>query len=215
MVCAFIVRVDLLTHAHCASRSVTTLKHHVLIASSRVCTPGSYAAQPQLAPSHPVPASWFPLCPLATSVNAQCSKRISAVHFRPHSPKPSRVNVGGSESSDSPVQVAFQVDRPSPATGRLSLSGVSNLKGESVLRREGLSAPWHKRGHSCSHRDGPGPAGITLGSRGLGFWPAHCRRLYSAGFDGVLLVKLNLTAVRQAGRTVTLNLGAWRDSVAC
>ena len=154
MVCAFIVRVDLLTHAHCASRSVTTLKHHVLITSSRVCTPGSYAAQPQLAPSHPVPASWFPLCPLATSVNAQCSnlKRISAVHFRPHSPKPSSVNVGGSESSDS--SVAF--DRPSPATGRLSLSGVSNLKGESALRRQGLSAPWHKR-HSYSH--GPGRPG--------------------------------------------------------
>jgi hypothetical protein len=50
-----------------------------------------------------------------------------------------------------------------------------------------------------------GPAGITLGSRGLGFWPAHCRRLYSAGFDGVRLVKLNRTAVRQAGRS-DLNL---------
>jgi hypothetical protein len=50
--------------------------------------------------------------------------------------------------------VAF--DRPSPATGRLSLSGVSNLKGESALRRQGLSAPWHKR-HSYSH--GPGRPG--------------------------------------------------------
>jgi hypothetical protein len=47
--------------------------------------------------------------------------------------------------------VAF--DRPSPATGRLSLSGVSNLKGESALRRQGLSAPWHKR-HSYSRAHG-------------------------------------------------------------